>query len=341
MPSDRVPQNSANSAHRAASSAHRRLLTDLQAVYQKIIHTSGSSFPFRAKDSRKSIQQPHKASSRYDSRRVYTSDSAFYNPRVQSACQSIEEIVITPLSVPEKDTTHESKARRNSTPATVCTRGIAEEQNKGMPIKPDCIKPRIVRSRGKTSVDFSTEYSEQSIRYVAEQVAMEQARQLKLHSNPQQHRIDRRYFVCGSKYPIKSQEFDEAHMSVLNENGHKPATLMLNKSGRIKSPPKRHVKSGRPQLFTLSRHQVVGSRIQSAHRSSSGERDGNTMTVNIPRATTVSNKETIGMSDSTAYVDSREDAGYATEEPMGDNETSNHEGVTLNVSNKTKSESSP
>jgi len=321
MPTERVPQNSANSTHRSASSAQRRLLTDLQAVYQKIIHTSGSSFPFRAKDSRKSIQQLHKPSSRYDSRRVYTSDSAFYNPRVQSACQSIEEIVITPLSVPEKDPTNDSKTRRNSMPATVSTKGIVEEQNSGIPIKPDCIKPRIVRSRGKTSVNFSTDYSEQSIRYVAEQVAIEQARQLKLRSNPQQHRVDRRYFVCGSKYPMKSPEFDEAHMSVMNENGPKP-TLMLTRSGRIKSPPKRQINSGKQHLFTLSRHEVVGSRIQSAHKST-GNNDDTTSPVTIPQVSLVNNTETTDSAEPCLKSEAQD--GNCTAEPTTEESTSGDE----------------
>lgn len=311
MPGDRVPQNSANSIHRSASGTHRRLLTDLQAVYQKIIHKSGNSFPFRARDNGRCVQlsQPSsRRSGRYDSSRVYTSDSALFNPRVESASQSIQEIVITPLSTPvtvdrvsmDRDSAaSHSCNRRNSTPATVSTQGLSE--NHDIPIRPDCIKPRVsrVQTRCKSSTGYSSsEYSEQSIRYVAEQVALEQARQLKQKSNPQQHRIDRKYFVCGSRYPVHVEEFEEAHRSVVSENCNSKATLYLNRGGvgggRIKSPPKRQLNGRKPQIFTLShRHRLVGSRIGSAHRDTNTTGNitkdaAQTAAVCIPHAAAVS-----------------------------------------------------
>lgn len=53
------------------------------------------------------------------------------------------------------------------------------------------------RLHQEPKADGVSSYSEQSIRYVAEQVALEQARQLKKMSNVQTHRVDRRYFISG------------------------------------------------------------------------------------------------------------------------------------------------
>lgn len=224
MPRDRVPQNS-------ASSTHRRLFSDLQAVYEKIIQTNGSSFPFRAKDSRRFV---HTAPAGLGSRKSLGVANCVYKARAPSACSSVEEIVIKPLHFHNRLTCLPGEdANRNPCFSSVSS---TSDNNFNRHSQSEYSRngSRLMRARSKSSLSTASapvEYSEQSIRYVMEQVSLEQARQLKLRSNVKQHRVDRRYFVSGSKVQPQNQAFEELAGEVLQLNSGK--TSKTKNNGRL------------------------------------------------------------------------------------------------------------
>lgn len=220
MPRSRAPQNS-------ASSCGQRLFSDLQAVYQKIIQTNGASFPFRAKDSRRLSHTAPRT------RQPLTVANSIFSTRSPSMCDSVEEIIIKPLQFHERLAYSSCSSR--SHPVAVSAFEASSHINSqfdGDSDSPHYSEPRISRIRSRSSLAAPIEYSEQSIRYVTEQVSLEQARQLKLRSCIKQHRVDRRYFVSGSKMLIQKQAFEDTHDNVLKSNSVKINTGRLRHSCR-------------------------------------------------------------------------------------------------------------
>lgn len=206
MSRHRVPQNS-------ASSSHQRLFSDLQNVYQKIIQTNGALVPFRAKDSRRSL---HTAPASTRSRQYLTVAS----PHTPSPCnRSVEEIVIKPLQFHDR-LTYTPCSNRSHVLSSISSSNTDSNTRSQCDSDSDLCsfsESRLVGARSRLSLSVP-EYSEQSIRYVTEQVSLEQARQLKLRSHVKQHRVDRRYFVSGSKVQIQKQAFQELHADMLQLN---------------------------------------------------------------------------------------------------------------------------
>ena len=227
MPRTRAPQNS-------ASSCHQRLFSDLQAVYQKIIQTNGASFPFRAKESRRPL---HTAPANR-SRQALTMSNSVFASRTPSARSSVEEIIIKPLHFHDRLTYTSCSSRCH--PVSISSSETDSQIRSPVDSDSDFLgykESTMVRVRSRSSLAAPVEYSEQSIRYVTEQVSLEQARQLKLRSNTKQHRVDRRYFVCGSKMHIQKQAFEETHGESLKLNcENRTNTIKLRHSCRARLP---------------------------------------------------------------------------------------------------------
>lgn len=201
----RAPQNS-------ASSTHSRAFSDLQNFYQKIIHTSGVSFPFRSKDSRRQLHTaPAYPGVRHTINASLADSEESVNRPAVSAAKPVEEIVIKPLQFHDREP-YWYRRYSSATPSSACrnTQSLDTRYNNTCSLSSSnselCRKQevRLVRFRPKSSIAmYPVEYSDQSIRYVAEQVSLAKARQLKLRTNTTQHRVDRKYFVSGSKLCIQ------------------------------------------------------------------------------------------------------------------------------------------
>ncbi|KAF6038247.1 hypothetical protein EB796_003445 [Bugula neritina] len=286
MPGNRVPQNS-------ASSTHQRILTDLQTVYQKIIQTGGPLFPLRSKDSVKSTRS---STAHYKNRLLVLSAGPVSPSRAKSAGTKVEEIVIKPLCIHDRNISS-SRSWRNSSflppsSGSVISVDFGSNSNPSashsqfsvMPDSAELSSARRCRSSVSSAPSSAVEYSEQSIRYVAEQVSLEQARQLKLRSNITEHRLDKKYFVSGSKVKIRNHAFvNESNTS--SRTNYKRGTLCHWQS----KTPNSNLNSVSRRDFLVKGNQLKDSAhgLGSSNRSASSHRDPDETsipTVSIPTA---------------------------------------------------------
>lgn len=222
MPMDRVPQNSANFSH-------YKLLADLQAVYEKIIPSTGNSavFPRKSRDHiRRLGVHLDSAATRINSHRdLKVNPEWIETPRAKSSASSIDEIMITPLPIHPRLATPPVSCRpvyQDRLPDSPQPEPISiPVATLNFPEYPD--SPRRFGSRGTTPSpslsNSSPMYSEQSLRYVHGQVAAENARRLR-NARTQTHRLDRRYMVAGSRAPVSRRTAfeDSAEQMVASMN---------------------------------------------------------------------------------------------------------------------------
>jgi len=205
MRKNRVPQNSADYSH-------YRLLADLQAVYEKIVPKNSASFPQRSRDHiRRLGVHLNSAAARIDSNATsLNADWTSQTSRSPSTGDSIQEIVITPLHMHDRRLTSavSPASNRNDSELNIISvpNGRSFALPKTIPSSPRS-NPHCVRN----SVETPSVYSEQSLRFVHGQVAVEQARALK-SSKGLSHRLERKYVVAGSRAPIKSRTAFEDHI---------------------------------------------------------------------------------------------------------------------------------
>ena len=213
MSRTRVPQNSASEAYQG----RRRFLTDLEAVYRKVVPSRTASAS--------STQQHRGFVSPSLTFRTSTAWGDGLGARPEPASSLVSESVVTSLSISPMGSTNEISPTH---------------------------RPALRRYSA-----FSP--SPQTLRYMNERLAAEQARLLRMTSGVREHRIDRRYVVSGRKYnPMYEGTREGASVAMLaqmNVNHIGPPSIGPSTSQKVIQPRTAKVRRGSlvtPSLTPLS-----------------------------------------------------------------------------------------
>ena len=178
--------------------------------------------------------------------------NSMFSSRSPSACSSVEEIVIRPLQFHERSTYSPCLSRCQTSSSSGEFHSRQGSQLDG--------SSETNFRRTHFNSDSPVVYSDQSIRYVMEQVSLEQARRLKFLSNVKQHRVDQCYFVNGSKMPVKKQAYEQMRHALNLNNDKRSGSTRTRLCSRLRTPAAKLDRQ--PRVSSLEPDQIHGTSLK-------------------------------------------------------------------------------